>query len=197
MNMPIRIREHSIFLEGERVNLRPLTEGDWDILIRWNTDPEILFYAEGDDISSYDLQTIQKIYRGVSQKAYCFIIEVDGKAIGEGWLQEMNIDRILKAFPGRDCRRIDLMIGEKNLWGGGLGSDTIRTLTKFGFDIENADIIFGLVGDHNPRSIRAFQKAGYEIINKTKNPLDKKAEYSYDLALEREKYLRTGMPRNR
>jgi hypothetical protein len=33
-------------------------------------------------------------------------------------------------------RRIDLMIGEKRLWGRGLGTDTIRTLTRFGLEEE-------------------------------------------------------------
>ena len=62
------------------------------------------------------------------------------------------------------------MIGEKILWGCGLGTDTIRTLTRFGFEVENADIIFGLVSGHNPRSIQAFKKAGYKIINALDNP---------------------------
>jgi hypothetical protein len=34
----------------------------------------------------------QAIYRGVSQSAFCFIIELEEKAIGECWLQEMNLD---------------------------------------------------------------------------------------------------------
>ena len=135
----MKLREHETVLRGEKVVLRPMTEGDWDILLKWNSDPEVLYFSEGDDVTSYSLEDIQGMYRGVSQSAFCFVIELDGRPIGECWLQRMNLKRILKRYPGQDCRRIDLMIGEKDLWGRGLGTDVIQTLTGFGFEEEGAD----------------------------------------------------------
>jgi formate dehydrogenase subunit beta len=38
-----------------------------------------------------------------------FIIEFEGAPIGECWLQRMNLKRILRLYPGIDCRRIDMM----------------------------------------------------------------------------------------
>jgi hypothetical protein len=35
---PVKLREHDVVLWGERVVLRPMTEGDWDTLLRWNSD---------------------------------------------------------------------------------------------------------------------------------------------------------------
>ena len=55
------------------------------------------------------------------------------------------------------------MIDEKDLWGMGLGTDVIRTLTRFGFEREGADGIYGVISCNNPRSLRAFQKVGYKI----------------------------------
>lgn len=184
----MRLREHSVFLRGSSVTLRPLTEHDWDVLLVWNTDPEVLYFSEGDDVSAYDLADIQEIYRGVSRNAFCFLIEFGGKPVGEGWLQQMNIERILAKYPTQDCRRIDLMIGEKHLWGRGLGTDAIRTLTRFGFESENADMIFGLVGDYNERSIRAFQKAGFHIDAKVPEPSGRKAKFTVDLVITRAQY---------
>lgn len=184
----MKIREHTIRLQGERVVLRPMTEDDWNILVKWNNDPDVLYYSDGDYSTGYDLQEVQRIYRGVSQKAFCFIIEVDGVPVGECWLQQMNLERILEKYPEKDCRRIDLMIGEKRLWGQGLGTDAIRTLTKFGFNDEKADIIFGLVGDYNMRSVKAFQKAGYRIGARIEEPPDGKTRFSYDLAISREEF---------
>jgi RimJ/RimL family protein N-acetyltransferase len=174
-------------LHGERVTLRPMTEGDWDALLRWNSDPEVLYYTEGGDVTSYDLEMVQKIYRGTSQNAFCFIVEVDRKDVGECWLQRMNLERVLERYPGKDCRRIDLMIGEKALWGRGLGSDPIRTLTRFGFEQEGADLIFGCeVADYNPRSLGAFRKAGYRVDATVEQPPGKKARCVHDLVLTRE-----------
>ena len=180
----MRLREHKIVLRGEKVILRPMTEDDWDILLKWNSDPEVLYFSEGDDVRSYSLEQIQEMYREVSQNAFCFIIEVDDKPIGECWLQRMNLERILNKYPNRDCRRIDLMIGEKEFWGRGFGTDVIRTLTQFGFDEENVDMIFGCgIADYNPRSLRAFEKVGYRIDAEIEEPSGKKARYVYDVVL--------------
>jgi RimJ/RimL family protein N-acetyltransferase len=176
---------HNITLHGEQVVLRPMTENDWDILARWNRDPEVLHFSEGGDVKSYDLEDVQGMYRWVSQNAFCFIIEFNDQPIGKCWLQRMNIERLLEKYPGKDCRRIDLMIGEKRLWGRGLGTDTIRTLTRFGLEEEGADMIFGLVGDYNLRSVGAFKRAEYEIDAEVEEPPGEKAAFFYDLVIRR------------
>jgi RimJ/RimL family protein N-acetyltransferase len=166
-----------------------MTEDDWDILLKWNSDPEALYFCEGDDITSWELEPMQEMYREVSQDAFCFIIEFEGQPVGECWLQRMNLDRILSKYPGKDIRRIDLMIGEKSLWGCGLGTDVICTLTRFGFEEQNADVIFGCtIADYNPRSLSAFQKVGYELDVKIEMEPGKKARYEYDVAITREKW---------
>lgn len=179
------LKEHNITLHGEQVALRPMTENDWDILARWNRDPEVLYFSEGGHVESYDLEDVQGMYRWVSQNAFCFIIEFNDQPIGKCWLQRMNIERLLEKYPAKDCRRIDLLIGEKRLWGQGLGTDTIRTLTRFGLEEEGADMIFGLVGDYNLRSVGAFKRVGYEVDAEVEEPPGEKAAFFYDLVIRR------------
>ncbi|NLE99599.1 MAG: GNAT family N-acetyltransferase [Anaerolineales bacterium] len=185
----MRLREHDITLHGEAVRLRPMTEDDWGILLRWNSDPEVLYFSEGDTVDAYTLPEVQDIYRGVSQQAFCFVIEAAGALIGEGWLQHMNLDRVLRRYPGKDCRRVDLMIGEKKLWGHGLGTDVIRTLTRFGFEQEQADAIFGCdIADYNPRSLRAFQRVGFRFDATHPQPSGAKAHIVTDVVMLREEW---------
>jgi RimJ/RimL family protein N-acetyltransferase len=175
---------------GRAVRLRPLTERDWPLLYRWNSDPEVLYFSEGDDVDAYSPEDVQGIYRTVSQTAFCFVIEVEGTPVGECWLQRMNIERILEKYPGLDCRRIDLMIGEKAYWGQGIGTEAIRLLTEFGFVHQGVDVIHNAgIADYNVRSQRAFQRVGYRIAEKTKEPPGSKAEYGYDLVLTRGEFL--------
>jgi RimJ/RimL family protein N-acetyltransferase len=185
----VALREHNVILHGASITLRPLTEQDWDVLLAWHQDPDVLYFSEGNEVSAYTLDDIQGIYREASQRAFCFMIEFCGRSIGEGWLQAMNVDRILTRHPTQDCRRIDLMIGEKVYWGRGLGSDSIRTLTRFGFEVESADRIYGLVGDYNRRSIGAFQKVGYQIEAEVPEPPGFKAKSCYDLVMTRAQWL--------
>jgi aminoglycoside 6'-N-acetyltransferase len=195
MPPPDTLKTHDVTLRGERLVLRPLTEADWGVLLRWNTDPEVLWFTEGDDVRARTLDEVQGIYRGASQHALCFVAELAGAPIGEGWLQEMNLRRILDEYPGRDVRRIDLAIGEKRLWGQGLGTEMLRLLARLGFEREGCDAIFGVdVGGHNPRSRRAFEKAGFRVLRTVPAPDRAKAAFTYDLILTREDYERARIP---
>jgi aminoglycoside 6'-N-acetyltransferase len=178
----LQLRTHTITLHSDRIVLRPMTEQDWPTLLRWNSDPEVLYYAEGDDVSSYSLEEVQGIYRSVSQNAFCFMAELGGQPFGEGWLQRMNLVRILHKYPGLDCRRIDLMIGEKTLWGKGLGTEMIKLLTAFAFEQEKANAVFGCdIADYNSRSLHAFLKAGYQLDATIPQPPGNKAQCCYDV----------------
>ncbi len=168
-----------------------MTEKDWDILHKWNSDPEVLYYSEGDNVTAYTLEQVQDLYRSVSQNAFCFIIEVYSRPVGECWLQKMNLKRILQKYPDLDCRRIDLMIGEKEYWGQGIGTKAVCLLVEFGFLKEGADVIFGCdIADYNIASLRLFHKAGFEIDAKIKQSPDSKAHYCYDQILRKEEFLK-------
>jgi RimJ/RimL family protein N-acetyltransferase len=185
-----RLRQHQIILRGERVLLRPLTEGDWPAILKWNNDPQVLHFVEGDEVSGYSLEEVQQIYRSVCQNAFCFIIELEGQPIGECWLQPMNLERVLDRYPGRDCRRIELVIGERTFWGQGLGTEVIRLLVALGFKQERADLIFGCdVAEDNRASLRAFQKAGFQVPASLPQAPGSKVRHRYDLVLTKEHYF--------
>ncbi len=190
------LKTHDIILEGisprnSHIRLRPMTDEDWDLLLKWNNDPEVLYYAEGDDITSYTLEGIQDLYCSVCENAFCFIIEVDEIPIGECWLQEMNMERVLDAYPDMDVRRIDLAIGEKDYWNKGIGTTVIEMLTRFGFEQEKADLIYEPgIADYNLRSMKAFQKVGYEVVGVIEEKPGYKAKILYDLILTRDRFQR-------
>ena len=87
----------------------------------------------------------------------------------------------------KDCRPIDLIIGEKDYWNKGIGSEVIGMLTRFGFEDEHADAIFGIVYGHNPRSRRAFEKNGYTLYQELASD-SPKADVEWDLMITRETF---------
>ncbi len=187
------IREHRVRLEGQRLVLRPMCEGDWDLLYKWNNDPDILYWFEGDGIRSRSLADLQRIYRGMSQKARMFVGEFEERPVAECWLQEMNLDHLLAQYPGMDLRRIDLGIAEKELWGRGLGTEIIDLLTRFAFESEGADMVFGPgIRDDNARSLRAFAKNGYRQVAKREREPEAKSRYEIDMAIHREEWFLSG-----
>jgi RimJ/RimL family protein N-acetyltransferase len=184
MGSIMELKEHSYTLRGEKVVLRPMTEGDWQIIVRWEADPEVMYWADSDPKETRTLEEVQYIFRTVSQNAYCFVVEVKGTPVGDCWLQRMNLEEILKKYPGQDCRRIDLAF-EKGSWGRGYGTDTIRTLTQFAFEHEKADIVFGGASDYNVRSQRTFARAGFTLVMKLKDPPGSKAQFTHWFTINR------------
>ena len=186
-----KIVTHDVVLEDGPLRLRPMTEDDWDFLLRWNSDPEVLFFSEGDSVERRTLEEIQGIYRGTSRKAWVFVAELERRPIGECWLQQMNVARIMRRHPGRRLFRIDLMIGEKDLWGRGYGTRMIRLLTDFGFQRCGADAVLGVgVADYNPRSRRAFEKNGYAVDETISLRPGGKGAVEVDMILTRDEWER-------
>jgi|GEM_PF-2401433 len=156
-------------------------------LVEFVCRQEVLYWTEGADTDGYDLETIQSIYRSTDPLSkFSFIIEYEQQPIGECWLQRMNLPYLLQQFPDRDCRRIDLMIGEKDYWNRGIGTTVISLLTRFGFEEENADAIFGVIFDFNHRSRRAFEKNGFQLFEIVPTPGEPKSKADYVLMHTRE-----------
>ena len=182
--MPPSLNTHPVYLHTPRLHLRPMTDADWDILLRWNQDPDVLYYADGAEVTAYTLDQIKRIYGGISQAAFCFIAELDSQPIAEAWLQAMNLSRIIEAHPGCDCRRIDLSIGEKQYWNKGLGTEIIRALVDFGFAEEKADFIFACdIADYNSRSRAAFAKVGFCVVAHIAQPPGSKVRSICDMRI--------------
>ena len=184
------IRAHDILLCEGDITLRPMCDGDLEsILLKWNNDAEVLYFSEGDDIASHNLEDIQGIYGYVSSMAFCFIIEYESTPIGECWLQKMNLEHILEQYPGLDLRRIDIMIGEKEYWGRGIGTRVVCMLTQFGFETENTDMIFYMPADYNVRSCKAAERVGYKLVNKTETKDNPKSKFDLNYAMTKADYF--------
>jgi len=54
-----------------------------------------------------------------------------------------------------------IMIGDKNYWNHGYGTEAVRLLVKHGFNTLNLNRIYLRVLENNPRAIRAYEKVGF------------------------------------
>jgi len=164
------IKEHQLHLQGKlgahMIHLRPLCDAHFPLLYKWNTDPDVLYWNESPDADPNDEQTVQTIYNQVSNAGYGFIIELDDTAIGECLLCKVRVPYIEQKYPtSTDLRRIDILIGEKDYWGMGIGTTVVQMLLKFAFEVEATDVIYGITGDYNKRSGRVFEKNGFRLYH--------------------------------
>lgn len=192
------IRSHDVMLcsGGGPVVLRPLSDEHLPLLYKWCADPEVLYWTEGGAAAkdlSYGPDTVHQIYGGVSQNAFCFLIEYGGVPVGECWLQRMNLPEVKKQYPDSlDVRRIDISIGEKAYWGRGIGTQCIGMLAEFAFCGEHVDVLHCFCEDYNVRSCRMWEKHGFTRVLEEPIPDSWKGKLQYHYRLTRREFIERG-----
>jgi aminoglycoside 6'-N-acetyltransferase len=114
-------------------------------------------------------EAIEKRYAGIegSRPTRQFLIELDGRPAGmiQTYLVRDHPEWQELVQVGDDAAGVDLMIGEPDLVGHGVGP---RVLTAFVRDVVFADpstnVVVATVEEPNRRSWRAFEKAGFRYV---------------------------------
>lgn len=188
------IKTHDITLIGGneqyKIILRPLSDEHLSYLYKWNSDPKVLYWTEGEDVECYPQDVVHQIYGGISQNNFCFVVEVNDKIIGECWLQKMNLPEVKKMYAADiDVRRIDMSIGEKSYWGKGIGTLFIGMLVKYAFECEHADVLHCFCEDYNIRSKRVWEKNGFQLILTEEIPQPHKGKLQYHYRLTKDEFF--------
>ncbi len=187
------IRTHDFTLYGGNdtdIVLRPLTDEHLKYLYKWYADAEVVYWADSGNAVAFSEKDIDGIYGNVSPNAICFLIEADGKPIGDCWLQKMNIPEVLAKYPGLDLRRIEVTIGEKSLWGEGIGSCVLSMLIDFAFNGENADMLYCFVADYNVRSAKMLLRRGFQPCGRGAAEEDSlRAKWEHHYMLEKQAFI--------
>ncbi|MCD6289180.1 MAG: GNAT family N-acetyltransferase [Anaerolineae bacterium] len=188
------IQEHSLFLRGPRVVLRPFRELDLPFALVWYQDKEVLRLCEGSGIVARSVGDIRPIYEYLSQHGYLFIIEVTGEVIGEVCLERMNLPWVRDLYPGERIYRLPIMIGDRRYWGQGYGTETVELLLAFGFERLEADRFYipGVWG-FNQRALRLWRRLGFREVTSRPVILDRWGRIDetdeIDFTLTREEWM--------
>ncbi len=142
---------------GKKVFLRPLNiETDLDSCWRWINDPEVTRYLLA--TLPVSLEEERKWFERVSKKSHdevCFAIET---LEGRKFIGTVGVNSI------RPIVRIGStgsLIGEKDYWGKGYGTDAKMLLLNHAFSTMNLFKINSSVTEFNERSVGALKKQGY------------------------------------
>jgi len=144
------ITTHNVTLNDGDLVLRPLDDGHFPLLYRWNAHPVIL-EIDGSD----DPEEVREIYAKCSAAGYAFLIEFQGVAVGECLLAKRTIGN------GETGWGIDILIGEVEYWGRGIGTNAIKILVNFAFDKGIAKEIYAAISEDNLASQKTFEKVGF------------------------------------
>jgi len=145
-------------LQGQLVRMRPLEPTDLERAYTWVNDPEVIRYlALRYPMSRKDEQRwLEEAPTNSFAGGVRLAIETkDGVHIGNLDLHQANAeDR--KAGLG-------IMIGDKDYWSNGYGTDATVTLLRFAFQEMNLNRVWLHVFEFNERAISCYKKCGFQV----------------------------------
>lgn len=147
-------------LHGDRITLRPIVDADYRHGYRWERDPEVHHWAQGDyappDLTFAQYKAHYAPPVGTPGEADHFTIVVRPETV-IGFIGYFNADRRIGKV------EVGIGIGEKAYWGKGYGREAMRLLlgylfTEGGFQRVELDTWSG-----NTRAIRSYASCGFQV----------------------------------
>ncbi|MBM3140621.1 MAG: GNAT family N-acetyltransferase [Chloroflexi bacterium] len=142
-------------IEGPRVRFRPIEERDLPDLLRWLADPEVRRYY-GEPPASVAAARADYMEPDVSP-CWRFVIELHGRGVGE--IQYYH------QYAGYQewTAGIDLFIGEPDARDRGVGTEVVRTMLAYLFEMKRLHRVIIDPEVANRRAIRCYEKAGFRF----------------------------------
>jgi RimJ/RimL family protein N-acetyltransferase len=144
--------------EGKLVRLRVREPEDEPQMFRWFNDPEVTEHL-----------TVR--YPVSHKEEFSFIERMSNPnfATAEFAVETMAEGRLIggaglfNTSPEDRHAELGIALGDKTFWNGGYGTDTMRSLCRFGFDIMNLHRIQLDVYARNERAQHVYKKIGFQV----------------------------------
>ena len=143
---------------GKRIRFRAPERADLPTFVQWINDPEVragisLFLPMS--LAHEEQWFEDMLKRPREEQPMTIEIKEKRKWMAIGNIGFFSIDPISRAS------EVGIMIGNKDYWNKGLGTEAIQLILKHGFDTLNLNRIFLRVFANNHRAIRCYEKVGF------------------------------------
>jgi len=172
------MKKEIYFLGGPKIFLRPIEVEELRktaaIIEKWVNDETVTYFMFTGQKPKNLKQVMSDLEEQLESKDNVIFLVQDQKtkkSIGYAGLYEIN-STAKKA-------ELRILIGEKDFWGKGCGSETVKIITYYGFDRLNLNRIYlGFTAD-NKGAAKAYEKAGYSYEGTLKEDIYRNSRY-YD-----------------
>jgi RimJ/RimL family protein N-acetyltransferase len=144
---------------SEEIRLRSVEREDIPTFVRWFNDPEVRRYLAVFEPMSKVKEERWFEARLSLENDFLFGIEVP---VGDGWQLIGNVGLHRVDWVNSNCI-FGIVIGEREFWGRGYGTQATRAALRFAFQTLNLHRVDLEAFAFNPRAIRAYEKAGFRL----------------------------------
>lgn len=155
-----------VTIEGERVALGPLRRDLLPLYQRWINDPAVV-RTLGADLRPLLLEDEQQWYEQMVGKTNAAHFQVYVRA---GW-RPIGTAGINGIDHQHGVAEFGIMIGEKDCWDQGYGTEVTRLILDYAFNVLGLHNVMLSVYDYNRRGVRAYEKAGFKVIGRRRQAL--------------------------
>lgn len=141
------------------VYIRPLSLEDALISYQWRNDPKIwtLTGSRPNQHITAEMETewLRNVLMRKNEKRFAICIAPNQKYVGNIHLS--NIIETTAQYSG-------LFIGERELWGKGIGTTASKLLVEYAFTDLNIQSLYGFVRKENDASLAMLKKLGFQPV---------------------------------
>ncbi|WP_037354341.1 GNAT family N-acetyltransferase [Amycolatopsis orientalis] len=143
-------------LTGKLVRLRALEPSDADSLYRWIHDPEVGRYMTSD----YPRSLAQLRKRAEDRPVNTYENVVLG-------IESIDAGKLIGVVDLRDARpevgraELDIYLGETDHWDSGYGTEALKLMCRYGFNVMRLHLIALWVVAENERARHVYRKVGF------------------------------------
>jgi RimJ/RimL family protein N-acetyltransferase len=141
---------------GKTVRLRTLEPSDAEALWRWNHDPDVMRWMANGYPQS--LAQVRKRMEERPENTYGEVL-LGVEVLADEAL--IGLVRLRDAEPETGCASLDIYLGEKEYWGRGFATDTMRTICRYGFEKMRLHKIALTVVTENEAAHHVYRKVGF------------------------------------
>jgi ribosomal-protein-alanine N-acetyltransferase len=175
--------------EGSKVRLVPADkEKHFENALRWINDPEITHWTLVGDFPIARLaeeEWFDNMSKRMDNTEVFFAIEtLEGEHIGFSGIHRIDWRN--------GAGTTGTMIGAKEFWGQGYGSDAARTRTHYAFEVLGLRMLLSEVMADNTGSLTMLQRAGYREVGRIPKRYWRRGAYrdAVILAVQRDEWVR-------
>ncbi len=168
-------------VEGARIFLKFLSSEDvTQVYSEWMQDEEVTQFLES-RWRSYTIEGLRDYVKQMNDGSNNFLFGIFLKGSGEH-IGNIKIGGINQIHRFGD---VGIIIGNKNEWGKGYGTEAIKLATQYAFEHLNLNnLLAGMYAD-NIGSYNAFIEAGYREVGILKNHRFYKGKYVDEILVEK------------
>lgn len=149
-------------IPGKRVKLRPVEKDDLPRFVRWLAEPELRYFLDA-HLPIGQVQEERWFDRNLNAGSeQTWSIEAEPPDAVGPWVHIGSCGYHQIDWRNR-VGEVGIMIGAREYWGRGYGTDAMQALVAWGFYTLNLNRVQLRVFADNARAIRSYQKVGFQI----------------------------------